>query len=51
VRNTRVTSATALSQPWTEVWTLAACGKPIDVEVAFTPSPSGGTDWSIQMVK
>jgi len=51
VRDTRVTSATALSQPWTEVWTLAACGKPIDVEVAFTPSPRGGTDWSIQMVK
>jgi hypothetical protein len=51
VRDTRVTSATALSQPWTEVWTLAACGKPIDVEVAFTPSPRGGTDWSVQMVK
>ena len=51
VRDTRVTSATALSQPWTEVWTLAACGKPIDVEVAFTPSPRGGTDWSVQLVK
>jgi hypothetical protein len=51
VHDTRVTSATALSQPWTEVWTLAACGKPIDVEVAFTPSPRGGTDWSIQLVK
>jgi len=51
VRDTRVTSATAISQPWTEVWTLAACGKPIDVEVAFTPSPRGGTDWSIQLVK
>jgi hypothetical protein len=51
VRDTRVTSATAVSQPWTEVWTLAACGKPIDVEVAFTPSPRGGTDWSIQLAK
>jgi hypothetical protein len=51
VRDTRVTSATAVSQPWTEVWTLAACGKSIDVEVAFTPSPRGGTDWSVQLVK
>ena len=51
VRDTRVTSATAPSQPWTEVWTLAACGKSIDVEVAFTPSPRGGTDWSVQLVK
>ena len=51
VRNTRVTSATALSQPWTEVWTLAACGRSIDVEAAFTPSPRAGTDWSVQLIK
>jgi hypothetical protein len=48
VRDTRVTTATDGSKPWTEVWTLAACGKPIDVEVHFTPSPRGGTDWSIE---
>ena len=51
VRNTRVTSLTSISQPWTEVWTLGACGTPIDVEVHFTPSPKGGTDWSVQLVK
>jgi hypothetical protein len=51
VRDTRVTFATAPSQPWTEVWTLAACGKSVDVEVAFTPSPRGSTDWSVQLLK
>jgi hypothetical protein len=51
VRDTRVTSLTSTSQPWTEVWTLAACGTPIDVEVHFTPSPKGGTDWSVQVAK
>jgi hypothetical protein len=51
VRNTRVTSLTSISQPWTEVWTLGACGTPIDVEVHFTPSPKGGTDWYVQVVK
>jgi hypothetical protein len=51
VRDTRVTSATDGSKPWTEVWTLAACGKPLDFEVRFTPSPGGGTDWSVQLAK
>ena len=47
VRNTRVTSAVAQSQPWTEVWTMDACGASVDVAVTFTPSPKGGIDWSI----
>jgi hypothetical protein len=51
VRDTRVTSATGPSQPWTEVWTLGACGRSIDVEVRFAPSPRGGTDWTIQAAK
>ena len=51
VRDTRVTSLTSISQPWTEVWTLGACSTPIDVEVHFTPSPKGGTDWSVQVGK
>jgi hypothetical protein len=51
IRDTRVTSLTSISQPWTEVWTLGACGTPIDVEVHFTPSPKGGTDWSVQVGK
>jgi hypothetical protein len=51
VRDTRVTSAAGVSQPWTEVWTLGACGRSIDVEVRFVPSPRGGTDWTVQAVK
>ncbi len=51
VRDTRVTFATAMAQPWTEVWTLGACGTAIDVEIDFTPSPRGGTDWSIHLGK
>jgi hypothetical protein len=51
VRDTRVKSMTRLSEPWSEVWTLDACGTAIDVDVAFTPSPKGGTDWSIQAPK
>ncbi len=51
VRDTRVTSAVDPPQPWTEIWTLGACGRSIDVEIAFTPSPRGGTDWSVQALK
>jgi hypothetical protein len=51
VRDTRVESATDISKPWTEVWTLDACGSAIDVEVKFTPSTGGGTDWTIKAVK
>ena len=47
VRNTRVTSATGASQPWTEVWSMDACGTSVDVNVTFSPSPKGGIDWSI----
>jgi hypothetical protein len=51
VRDTRVESATDISKRWTEVWTLDACGSAIDVEVKFTPSTGGGTDWTIKAVK
>ena len=48
VRDTRVTSGTGLSKtPWTEAWTMDACGTSVDVEIKFTPSAQGGTDWSI----
>jgi hypothetical protein len=30
---------------------LGACGRSIDVDVQFAPSPRGGTDWTIQAVK
>jgi hypothetical protein len=43
-----VTAGTGLSNtPWTEVWVMDVCGTSIDVEIKFTPSPQGGTDWSI----
>ena len=47
VRNTRVTSTTGASQPWTEVWSMDACGTLVDINVTFSPSPKGGIDWSI----
>jgi hypothetical protein len=48
VRDTRVASGTGLSNtPWTEAWTMDACGTSVDVEIKFTPSAQGGTDWSI----
>jgi hypothetical protein len=48
VRDSRVTHGTGLSNtPWTEVWVMDVCGTSIDVEIKFTPSPQGGTDWSI----
>ena len=48
VRDTRVTSGTGPSDtPWTEAWTMDACGTSVDVEIKFTPSAQGGTDWSI----
>jgi hypothetical protein len=48
VRDTRVTSGTGLSNtPWSEAWTMDACGTSVDVEIKYTPSPQGGTDWSI----
>ena len=28
-------------RPWTEVWTLAACAKQVDVLMHFTPDPTG----------
>ena len=49
VRNTRVTSATGASQPWTEVWSMDACGTLVDINVTFSPSPKGGIDWSIAL--
>ena len=48
--HTRVTSATnAASQPWTEVWSMEACGTLVDINVTFSPSPKGGIDCSIAL--
>ena len=33
--------------PWTEKWTVDRCGKLVYYRVKFTPSPRGGTDFSV----
>ncbi len=38
-------------KPWRERWTFDACGKKAEVEINFTPSPNGGTDWAASPVK
>ena len=36
---------------WAERWSLDQCGVKADVDVTFTTSPRGGTDWSVKLVK
>jgi hypothetical protein len=36
---------------WEERWSLDQCGVKADVEVTFTASARGGTDWSVKLVK
>ena len=36
---------------WQERWSLDQCGARADVDVTFTNSPRGGTDWSVKLVK
>ncbi|MBV9626551.1 MAG: hypothetical protein JO230_00510 [Xanthobacteraceae bacterium] len=38
-------------KPWRERWTFDACGKKAEVDINFTPSPNGGTDWAASLVK
>ena len=38
-------------KPWCERWTFDACGKKAEVDITFTPSPNGGTDWAASPVK
>ena len=37
--------------PWTEKWTVDRCGKQVYYRVQFTPSPRGGTDFSVGLWK
>ena len=37
--------------PWVERWTFDLCGKQAALDVTFTPSPNGGTDWSATLAK
>ena len=32
---------------WTERWPATVCGKPVAVDVRFTPDPAGGTTFSV----
>jgi hypothetical protein len=41
----------AANKPWRERWTFDVCGKKAEVDMNFTPSPNGGTDWSASPVK
>ena len=34
-------------QPWTERWSVDACGELQEIDVDFTPSPQGGTNISV----
>jgi hypothetical protein len=36
---------------WVERWTFDVCGKKAALDMTFTPSPNGGTDWSTTLVK
>lgn len=33
--------------PWTEKWTVDRCGKLVYYRIKFTPSPKGGTDFTV----
>jgi hypothetical protein len=37
--------------PWVERWTFDLCGKKAALDMTFTPSPNGGTDWSTTLAK
>ncbi|MBV8743490.1 MAG: hypothetical protein JO134_00440 [Xanthobacteraceae bacterium] len=39
------------NKPWRERWTFDACGEKPAVDINFTPSPNGGTDWAASLVK
>ncbi len=43
--------APASNKPWRERWTFDVCGKKAEVDINFTPSPNGGTDWAASLVK
>jgi hypothetical protein len=38
---------TAAGKPWKETWSVLACGTIYDLEVAFTPSETGGTNIAV----
>lgn len=50
VTDTRVTTPPARGH-WTERWTVDQCGATAEVEMTFTPSDRGGTNWSASLVK
>lgn len=48
---TVVTPPEPAGMPWSERWTVMACGKSIDMDVGYVPTPAdGGTDISVHAV-
>ncbi len=50
VVDTRTTTPPERSGSWVERWTYDLCGTKVDVDMTFTPSARGGTDWSARLV-
>jgi hypothetical protein len=48
--DTSVITAPLGRDPWVERWTFDLCGKSAAVEMRFTPSLRGGTDWYAKLM-
>jgi hypothetical protein len=51
VTETRITTPPERGGLWVERWSYDLCGTKAEVDVTFTPSGRGGTDWSATPVK
>jgi hypothetical protein len=51
VIDTRVTAQPAAGGLWSERWTYDVCGARAEIEMTFTPSDKGGTNWHARLVK
>ena len=50
IAGARVTQPPQGSGPWQEVWPLSMCGELRMLQIDFTPSPNGGTDYNIHLM-
>jgi len=50
VTNASVATPPQEREPWVEHWAFDLCGTPAAVEVTFTPSVRGGTDWYTKLM-
>ena len=51
VIDTRITEPPKDRAPWVERWSDDLCGTKAEIEMTFTPSDRGGTDWTASLVK